>query len=114
MVGWSVGWLVGRFVSDQAGWVVCFDTICQDESVRLSWFVGWLDGWLLGWLAGGLVGWLFGLGRTRLGRVFQHNLSIRVKLSQVGWLSRWLDGWTVWVGPGWVVCLDAIRLSESS
>jgi hypothetical protein len=52
-----------------------------------------------------LVGWLIGsqagLGRTRLGRLFGHNLSIRVKLSQVGlvgWLVGRLVGWLV----GWL------------
>ena len=72
---------------------MCFNTICQSESIRVklsqvvcrlvlagpgqivcvdtmcpSESVGWLE--LVGWSVGWLVGWVGGLDQTKLGRVF--------------------------------------------
>ena len=83
--------MAGPFGSDQAGSSVL--TQSAYPSLVESGGVGWLVGWLIGSQAG--------LGRTRLGRLFGHNLSIRVKLSQVGlvgWLVGRLVGWLV----GWL------------
>ena len=47
LAGWSMGWLVGRWV----GWLV---------DGLVGWSMGWLVGRWVGWLVDGLAGWSMG------------------------------------------------------
>ena len=83
MVGCLVGWLAGRFGSDQAGWCV----LTKSANPRLvglvelvGWLVGWLVGRLVGWLAGCLADWLVGTLTERFISLFGY-----VVESTVGW-----------------------------